>query len=361
MVIGPLNRDIVRQKQLGPRGIGREYNVRFLLDGTVRLRGQSLRVSAKLTDTLSGHQLWGQAHDYDIETTTVEQLEDEIVGQVVATIADNFGVIPRTLAKETASHHDESLSAYEAVLRFHHHVRTITEESMTEAIAALEKVVQRDPNHDLAMALLADLVGGPYFMGYIDDMSGLERAETLARKALALNPKSQQAHFAMAQIHYQRFHQAACLAEIEQVLALNPNNANYLAISALFLMGLGQGERSLTLIKKAMRLNPHHPGWYHFVPFLYRYYRGDYEAALFDAKRFNTPEYFWDPLIRAAVLGQLDRRAVAKKAGGELLALVPDFEPRCRSLIQRMVYLDGHVDMLLDGLCKAGVGMQGEG
>ncbi|MDH3676219.1 MAG: hypothetical protein OES12_12055, partial [Anaerolineae bacterium] len=261
----------------------------------------------------------------------------------------------RTLAKEVISHHDESMSDYEAVLRFHHHVRTLTEESLTEAVAALEEMVQRDPNHDLATALLADLVGAPYFMGYVDDTSSLERAETLARKALALNPNSQPAHFALAQIHYVRFHQAPCVAEIEQVLKLNPNNANYLAISALFLMGMGQGEQGQALMQKAMRLNPHHPGWYHFVPFLNYYRQGEYEAALFEAKRFNTPEYFWDPLIRAAVLGQLGRRAEARKAVDVLLVLVSDFEPRGRSLIQRMVFLGEHVEMLLDGLRKAGL------
>ena len=143
--------------------------------------------------------------------------------------------------------------------------------------------------------------------------------------------------------------------EIEQVLELNPNNANYLEISALFLMGLGQWERSLSLMRKAMRLNPHHPGWYHLVPFLYYYYHGEYETALFDAKRFNTHGYFWDPLTRTAVLGQLNRQAEAKKAGSELLALVPDFKRRGRSLIQRVVYLEEHTEILLDGLHKAGL------
>ena len=355
LVIGPLNRDIIQQMHLSPRDIGQKYNARFVLDGTVRFRGQSLRISAKLSDTLSGYQLWGQALDYDIETASVDQLENEIVGRIVAEIADNFGVITRTLAEEVLSHHDESVSDYEAVLRFHHHNRTPTEKSMTEAIAALEKMVQRAPKNDLAIALLADLVGVPYYAGYVDDTTSLERAETLARKALALNPNSQQAHYAMAQVHYQRFDKAQCLIEIEQVLKLNPNNANYLGISAVFLMGLGQRERSLELMRKTMRLNPHHPGWYHFVPFLYHYYHGEYETALFDAKKLNTPDYFWDPLIRTAALGQLNRQAEAKKARSELLALVPDFERRGRSLIQRMVYLEEHTEMLLDGLHKAGM------
>ena len=114
---------------------------------------------AKLTDTINGYQLWGQSLDCDIETTSVDQIENEIVGRVVAEIADNFGVIPRKLAEEVLSPHDESLSDYEAVLRFHRYNRTLTEKSMTDAIEALEKIVQRAPKNDLAIALLADLVG----------------------------------------------------------------------------------------------------------------------------------------------------------------------------------------------------------
>ena len=104
-----------------------------------------------------------------------------------------------------------------------------------------------------------------------------------------------------------------------------------------------------------MRLNPHHPGWYHVVPFFYHYYQGEYETALLAAKAFNMPDFFWDSLIRTAVLGMLGRHTKAKKAGSELLKLVPDFESRGRSLIQRMVYLEEHTEMLLKGLYKAGV------
>jgi len=355
LVVGPLDRDIIRQKHLGPRAIGQEYNVRFLLDGTVRLRGRTLRLTTKLTDTLNGQKLWGQIHDHDIERTSVDHVEHEIVSQIVTTIADNFGVIPRTMAKEVLSHHNDSLSDYAAILRFHHHVRVLTEKSLTEAIEALEKVVQRNPEHDLALALLGDLISTPYWLGYTDNQYDLGRATELGKRALALNPNSQPAHFTMAINYYLRFQKALCLKEIEQALNLNPNNANYLANSALFLMGLGQWENGLELINKAMRWNPHHPGWYHIIPFLHHYYRGEYITALIDANGFNTPDYFWDPLIRAAVLGQLDRQTEAKKAVDELLALIPDFETRARSLIQRMVFLDKNVEMILDGLQKAGV------
>lgn len=297
--------------------------------------------------------MWGQTHDHDIEQTSIDQIDQEIVGQIVTTIADNFGVIPRTIAKEELSHQWCSLSDYSAILRFHHHVRVLHETSLIEATQALEQVVKRDPDHDLALALLGDLISGPYWLGYTDDQCDLERATELGKKALSLNPNSQPAHITMAIVYYLQSEKALCLEEIEKVLSLNPNNANYLANSALFLMGIGQREEGLAFIDKAMRWNPHHPGWYHLVPFLYHYYRGAYLTALADANEFNTPGFFWDPLIRTAVLGQLGYHEEATKVRDELLALVPDFERRGRSLIHRMLYSEENTKMLLDGLQKA--------
>jgi adenylate cyclase len=129
-------------------------------------------------------------------------------------------------------------------------------------------------------------------------------------------------------------------------------------VISLHVAMVGQWDHAMKLMGKAMSLNPHHPGWFHIVAFINYYRHGDYDLALIEAQRFNTPDFFWDPLIRAAVLGQLDRRAEAEKAVDELLALVPDFNLRGRSLIRRLAYLDEHVDMLAEGLRKAGLKTQ---
>ena len=142
----------------------------------------------------------------------------------------------------------------------------------------------------------------------------------------------------------------------ERLLELNPNNALFLAVLSLHMAMVGEGDRAMKLMRKAMRLNPHHPGWYHIVAFMIYYRQGEYDLALIEARRFNTPDLFWDPLIRAAALGQLERRAEARKAIDELMALVPDFNLRGRILIRRLAYLDEHVEILWDGLCKAGMG-----
>ena len=53
----------------------------------------------------------------------------------------------------------------------------------------------------------------------------------------------------------------------------------------------GDWEYGLDLIERAMQLNPHHPGWYHFVAFCDAYRRHDYRGALASALKVNMPAY----------------------------------------------------------------------
>jgi hypothetical protein len=76
---------------------------------------------------------------------------------------------------------------------------------------------------------------------------------------------------------------------------------------------------------------------------------------LAEALKFNYPELFWDPLVRAVALGRLGRQSEAKTALGQLLTLVPDFSTQGRLLISRYVKVDDLVDGIIDGLRKAGL------
>lgn len=356
LVVGPLSRIFIGSQDLNPRSIGQQYGVRFVLDGTTRVNGQKLRLTIRLADTISGRQLWGQTLDCGLQNGSVFESENNVVDQIVATLADSYGVIPRTLTKESLTRPTDSPEAYQAILHYYHYFRVLTQESYVDALNALEKTVRHNPDHALAAAALGDLVATTYMFGYEEDESLLVRAEALGRKALALDPNCQMARFTMAFIHFLKFQRSLFLDEAEQCLQLNPNNAHFIAVVSLHVAMVGEWDRAMKLMGQAMRLNPHHPGWYHIVAFMNYYRQGEYDLALIEARRFNTPDFFWDPLIRAAVLGQLDRRAEAEKAVDELLALMPDFNLRGQTLIRRLAYLDEHVEILWDGLCKAGMG-----
>ncbi|MBT8364270.1 MAG: hypothetical protein KJP23_06150, partial [Deltaproteobacteria bacterium] len=94
---------------------------------------------------------------------------------------------------------------------------------------------------------------------------------------------------------------------------------------------------------------------FHFAPFMDYYRRGEYENAFAEALKFNLPKVYFDPMMRAAALGQLERQGEAKTALDQLLELEPDFKLRARRMIGRYVKVDDLVDKVVEGLQKAGV------
>ena len=104
-----------------------------------------------------------------------------------------------------------------------------------------------------------------------------------------------------------------------------------------------------------MELNPHCPGWFHLAPYLYLYLQERYEDAYLEALAFQMPQLFWDPLLRAAVLGQLGREQEAAQAVAELLQLKQDFCINSPFLIGCYVKSKDLADALLGGLRLAGL------
>lgn len=259
------------------------------------------------------------------------------------------------MMKESIAQRNDSLSEYEAILRFYHSFYVLTEQAHAEAFQALQDTLERNPENATAAGMLGDLIASTYQYGYEDDERLLDQAEALARKAIALDPNCQSTRFTMALVHFLRGQHAQFLTEAEKCIQLNPNHALNSAGMGLRLYMAGERARGVALMERVRRLNPHHPGWYHLVPYMEAYRVGDYHSALIEARRFNIPAFHFDPMIRAAVLGQLGRQEEAQQAIDELLALVPDFETRGRSLICRYAYLDENVEMLVEGLHKAGL------
>jgi hypothetical protein len=107
-----------------------------------------------------------------------------------------------------------------------------------------------------------------------------------------------------------------------------------------------------------MKLNPHHPGWYYYVPWFCNYRKREYAEALKVAKQVNTPELFWTHMVQALALGQLGR---TEEAGAALVAMrktfpLPFNESSIREQLGKWFPDTGALDHLFEGLAKAGFG-----
>ena len=111
----------------------------------------------------------------------------------------------------------------------------------------------------------------------------------------------------------------------------------------------------VAFLEQGIKCNPNYPRWFHTGLCLY-YFRGEHYAKAYqEALTYDAPSVFWDPLLRAASLGQMGKEKQAKAAADELIALRPDFPTKGRWLISCGVKVDNLVDQLIEGLRKAGI------
>ena len=267
-VMGPLSREKLAQQQLTPADIGREYGVRFVLEGQVRWHNGMVRINARLTDAKKQINIWAKTYDAEVASTSLFEVEDEVSSQIASILASGHGVIPRTLARESFRKSDHALQVYDAVLRFYHAYATMATDAFHDAEQALRRIIDLDPQQALPIGMLADLYAEAYLEGREDAASDLDESEKLARRAVALDPTNQIARLSLAMVHYYRGRRASFIREAEAAINLNPGNASVLGGIAQLLTYAGQYDRGMALMQKAMRLNPHHPRTYYYVPFL---------------------------------------------------------------------------------------------
>jgi len=354
LIIGPLSRKRLRGQFADLRAICQQYGADFALGGRAHKHRHKVRVTLTLVDASTGGTLWGDTYENKKNIGDPLTFSNKIANRVAAVLADQHGIISRKLIRRTVAKSTKNLKIYEAILLHYHYVNVFSEKARRSAKEALEYAIQINPEHPLTLAMLADWYKLEYVrMGAEED--ALERAEDLAQHAVLLDPQCQQARFIMATVYYFKGERALFICEAEQALSLNPNNASVVAACGFLLALAGEWDRGMLLVKKGMRLNPHHPPLYHAAVFMDYYRQGRYIEALNEAMRIKTPGLCLDSLSRAAALGQLGMKENAEAAVRELLTLNADFAMRARELMRRQLFSDENVEMLLDGLRKAGL------
>lgn len=84
------------------RSIGKELGARYVLEGSLRQAGMTLRVSVQLVDTITGAHLWAESYDRPFNAEQIFALQDELVPRIVATVADQHGVLIHSIPKRCA-------------------------------------------------------------------------------------------------------------------------------------------------------------------------------------------------------------------------------------------------------------------
>jgi tetratricopeptide (TPR) repeat protein len=249
----------------------------------------------------------------------------------------------------------EEMTAFEAVFLTFDYWQRITAEDHARTREALERVVESEPESADAWASLAMMYCEEHKHGYNVRPDPLGRTIQAARRAVDIDPTSQHAYYALAEANFFRRDFGALRAAAERAIALNPRDGNTVAFMGILYCYASEWEEGLALVRRALELNPHHPGWYRFAIINDHYRKGEYEDALAEAQAVNLPGYWPTHAIIAAAAGRLDRLDVARRAIEELVALFPDFAARGRAELGKWFADEKLLDAYMEGMAMAGL------
>ncbi|WP_162917346.1 adenylate/guanylate cyclase domain-containing protein [Dongia deserti] len=310
-------------KAFKPGELARDLGIRYVLQGSVRRDGDRVRVTATLSDAMTGVQLWSDR--YDGEVKDVFAVQDDITHEVVGTLAIKLSTIERqrSLAKPP-----ENLPAYDYLQRGREFLRRNTRADTREARRLFEQAIALDPSYASAYVALARTRLLTATSGWTELMvEYLDEAERLAHKALELDSNNAGAHAVLAEIYLGRQQYDLARAENEQAIALNPNDAASYAARGAVLTFSGEPEEAVRSFEIATRLDPsvaiirHYSiGWPYYL--VRRY---DEAAQWAEAGIRQNPADYFNPACLAASYAQLGRMEDADRAASATLRAWPFF------------------------------------
>jgi adenylate cyclase len=284
------------------RQVGSELGARYLLDGSLRIAGNTLRVSCVLIDATSGKQIWAERYDGVLED--VFDLQDRITSSIVATIYPKMlaAEIARAQAKPT-----DNLSAYDLYLRAMAALRERTESSISQALELLDRAIAADPQFSSAYGYVACA----HWIRVSDEWSSIAEAKArgyeAARLAVELGKDDPIAlTLGGYGIAYLGGRLEEGLAHIERALTLNPNSLAAWRHGGTAYWMTGQHEKSIQYYERAMQLSPLDPSAfesYMGISFPY-FFLGRYDQAIHWVERSlrEKPRFVPALIIKIAAL-----------------------------------------------------------
>ena len=245
-------------KAIDARQIGRELNVRYVLEGSALLERDQIRVNTRLADAQMGNEVW--AERFDAARSGILQVQDEIVGRLSRSIG--LQVI-NLEARRSERERPGSTEAIDLVLRGEAVVnRPASAPTMIAARDLFERALKLQPDNVDALAGAATTYVFEVLNGYYptDNEARLQRAEPLLARALALDDRHLVAMKTRAALLRAQGKFDDAITAAQAVIAQNPGEPWAYKEVGLSTMYLGRTADALEWFDKAERFGPRDPG-----------------------------------------------------------------------------------------------------
>jgi len=241
----------LKQTDWDLRRIGRELNVRYALEGSVRRAGSALRITAQLIDVETEEHLWAEKYSGTVDD--VFDLQERLSRQIVEALRITLSP-PED--RELAQRPIADIRAFEYYQRARQEYYRHTAEGMVAARALAEHGLAVVGPHEALYGMLGTVYAWSPTSGGGDEVTTLREAEACARRAFALNPDSAQGLSIMGQVAYRRGRAAEAVRLLSRACAAEPNNLDAMhQLAGAYLLG-GRIGPMRELLTRLVELDP---------------------------------------------------------------------------------------------------------
>ena len=335
--------------------LGGELGANYVVDGAVRRAGERIRVTASLSDTASGEQIWSER--YDRELDDIFDLQDEITERIVGCLEPEIGLAERLKVKRAAQTNLQAWDYYH--LGIHHFFRFTAEDNLL-AQEMLARSRELDPGFGEAHAWWAyAVVLGMVYWDTRPTQEMLDAALEATRQALAIDDRNAIFYALKARVQLARCEYDAALTENRMAIRLNPALAAAHCGLGDSLAYEGEYDQAVACFEHALELSPNDPQRWAFLTYgaLALIFRGDYEDAIrWTEQASEIPNcQYWTWAHQAVAAALLERPELAARAVSQLQSACPGFSQAFAR--EKLFYLnrEDQLSLYLDGLARAGI------
>jgi DNA-binding winged helix-turn-helix (wHTH) protein/TolB-like protein/Tfp pilus assembly protein PilF len=246
-------------REIDPRKVGQELNVRAVVTGRLRRHGDIISIQADLIDLENVAQLWGQHYDHKLSDVLLVQ--DDISRDIFENLRLKLNVEEK-----------KQLEAYRLYLKGRNAWNKRTGDALQQAIEFFNQAIAIDPNYGAAYAGLADCYNMLVVYGRLQPKEGFPKAKEAATRALEIDEGSAEAHTSMAFIRFRwDWDRAATEREFQEAIKLKPAYAPAHQWYSSYLVAVERFDEAIAEAKRTEEVEPFsfvassHLGWIYYL------------------------------------------------------------------------------------------------
>lgn len=307
-----------------PEEVGRDLDVRYVVEGSVRRSPERVRISVRLTAAAGNVLRWSE--NYDVAPSEIFSVQDDITRRIAGTLATRLTSLE--LAKASTKP-PSSMEAYDLVLRGRDLLGRVNRSANSQARALFERAMELDPGYAPAFIGLGRVELNAVMQGWTaDPEAALQRAEALGQKAIALDSTSAGAHALLGGTYIRYADYDRALDEMRRAVELNNSDPDAYAGLGAALLWSGDVAGSVKAFETASKLGlefTRNDSFMLGIAYLLADRSADAVRTLERSLERNQTDAYANAVL-AAAYAEAGRQADARRQAASVRELNPRFE-----------------------------------